>query len=237
LKRLITPNVLIPVLLTIIVLLISILVAKASEKLTFREVAIGVALTICIFLMLAGLVLVFESKLHQVELQMLLGRLKELIPPPDFPWLFSDADLAKAESNTSGDSIWIISPDLSNITQKSVIIDAVKKNIEKRITYTYIVPNSNRVKGVLPRLEQVFGRHSNQLRLIKLPESRFRQIAVTHIAVLNASMASDLPMEVFLELPIEEAGKKIRGYWIKVSQDAAIDLVGRFRDAVEGSRS
>src|ERR1051325_7983943 len=67
-------------------------------------------------------------------------------------WLYSDDDLAQIEAESNGNTIWIISPDLANVTGKAVIIDAVEKNIKRGITYTYIVPESDTINGVLPGL-------------------------------------------------------------------------------------
>jgi hypothetical protein len=230
-KRL--PDLLVP--LYVLVLLVGVLVTKGYELLTFRGVTIAVALTACVLLILVGLVLAFEGKQHRDEFQLLLNRMQQLIPPSDFPWLYNDADFAKAESTCSGDSVWIISPDLANVTGNQVIIDAVKKNIERGIVYTYIVSNSAKINLILPGLQQLFRSTPGQLKLIKLPVNQFRLLSVTHIAVFNASMTSGMSPEVYLELPVEEAGgKKTRGYWIKVAKSAAGDLAGRFRKIAEG---
>ena len=108
------------------------------------------------------------------------------------------------------------------------------QNVERGITYTYIVPYSDAVKGILPGLQQIFKSHPEQLRLIQLREEHFRLLTVTHIAILNADMNQGQPPEVFMELPIEDTGtRRSRGYWIKVATDAALAMTGRFRKIVE----
>src|SRR5437870_1763448 len=104
------PNLLLP--LSVLVLLIGLLVTKAFELLSLRGVAIAVVLTACVVFILIGMTLLFQGKQHRSELQFILNRLQQLIPPSDFPWLYNDAEFAKAESACAGDSIWIVSPDL-----------------------------------------------------------------------------------------------------------------------------
>src|SRR5436853_6012293 len=88
---------------SILVLFISTLIAKAFSFLPFKIVAEGVAFTACMVFIMAALLLAFERKHHQAELDHVLNQLKELIPPHDFPWLYDDAGLAKAEAETKGD--------------------------------------------------------------------------------------------------------------------------------------
>src|SRR5437870_11007118 len=229
-KRL--PYLLVP--LYVLVLLVGVLVTKGYELLTFRGVAVAVALTACVLLILVGLVLAFQGKQHKDEFQLLLNRLQQLIPPSDFTWLYNDAEFAQAESSCAGDSIWIVSPDLANVTGNDVIIEAVKKNIGRGIVYTYIVPKSDTISGVLPGLRHLFRSNPEQLNLIPLPPHQFRFLSVTHIAAFNAGMKEGASSpEVYLELPIEdERSSRIRGYWIKVGRGAAKDLAGRFRKIV-----
>jgi hypothetical protein len=176
----------------------------------------------------------FQSNSHRSELENVLAHLRGLIPPSDFEWLYSDAELAKVESESVGDNIWIVSPDLINVTDKAEIIDAVKKNVRRRITYTYIVPDASYIKGVLPGLQQLFKSHPNQLRLVWVPEAEFFLRSITHYAIFNVNRKDGIASEAYLELPIvDSSGKKIRGYWIKVSKDATASLIGRFLEVVE----
>jgi hypothetical protein len=226
-------DLLIPVFLSLVVLLISTLIARSLEHLTIRQVLLGATATAVVFLVLAGFVLWFMHNTHTSEFETVLSQLKEAIPPSDFPWLYSDTKLAEEESEAKGDSIWIISPDLKNVTEKQVIIDAVKKNIKRRISYTYIVPKSDRIEGILPGLERLF-KNTKQLNIIRVPEEEFRLLSITHYAIFNVSMVDGGTPAAFLELPIiDPSGKKIRGYWIKVSHEAASGLIGRFRGVVK----
>lgn len=225
------------ILLPALVLLVGILITKGYELLSLRGVAIASALTACVLFILVGLVLAFQGKQHRSELQFVISRLRQLIPPSEFTWLYNDAEFARAESTCTGDSIWIVSPDLANVTGNVVIIDAIKKNIARGIVYTYIVPKTDTIEGVLPGLRQLFTSSSEQLKVIPLPRHQFRFLSVTHIAVFNPGMADGASSpDVYLELPVEdERSNKIRGYWIKVGRGAAKDLAGRFRKIVEAN--
>jgi hypothetical protein len=233
LKKIEASDVLIPVFLSLLVLLISSLIARSLEHLTTRQFLLGTAATTVVLLILVGFVIWFQNASHRSELETVIAQLKEAIPTIEYPWLYSDADLAKAETEAKGDSIWIVSPDLKNVTEKAVIIEAVKHNVKRRVTYTYIVPDSPKIDGVLPGLERLF-KSTNQLDVVRVPEEEFDRLSITHYAIFNASMNAEGTPEAFLELPIiDAAGKKIRGYWIKVSHETATSLIGRFRNLVK----
>ncbi len=228
-------DLLIPVLLSLVVLLVSSLIARALEQLTTRQFLLGFAATVVILLVQTGLFFWLKDKAHQREFRSAIAQLRELIPPSDFPWLYSDAELAKAESEVErSSSIWIVSPDLMNVTEKEVIIDAVKKNIKQRVKYTYIVPNTKDVRGVVAGLNQLFSSHQNQLDIVWVPEEEFFLRSITHYAIINPDRKDGHSPVAYLELPIVDVtGKKIRGHWIKVSKAATAGLIGRFLEVIE----
>lgn len=227
-------NALFPLLITALFILMTTMFTKAQDVFTFGQLGIGLVLTIFILAISIGLALAFSISRERRELDDVMVQLKELVPRTGFPWLYKDVDLAKAESKARGDNIWIVSPDLSNVTEKRVITDAVKKNVKRGITYTYIVPDIDDIDGVLPALEQVFGSHPERLKLLRVQRDQFRLLAVSHIAVFNATISSSMSdMEVYIELPIQEdEGKKVHGYWIRVEREAARRVAGRFRKLV-----
>jgi hypothetical protein len=69
--------------------------------------------------------------------------------------LYGDTELANARRKTEGKQIWIVSSDLSNVVDKDVIKAVIQSNAKRGVTYTYIVPNSEQVRGVLPGLLNV----------------------------------------------------------------------------------
>ena len=138
------------------------------------------------------------------------------------------------EEKTKGKDIWVISPDLSNDTGPDAvdIIAIVKKNLRRKITYTYIVPDTESIKALLPGLSKIFGAHSNQLKIIKIPQNTFQMMTAAHIVIYNPNMDDGEHPLVFLELPINERGYG-KGFWVKTANDAALAFIGRFRKIVE----
>jgi len=229
------PDFLIPAL-GIVVLLVSIVISKAYDLLGLPRVAIGTGVVAVIVLILGSIAVGFAANIHRQEIDTVLQHLESIIPPTGFDWLLSDSDLAAAEAHARGDQIWIVSPDLRNVTGQGVISDAVKSNVKRGITYTYIVPKSDVVQGLLPGLRQVFKSNPKRLRLVQLPENEFRLLSVTHVAVFNATLVGGQAPEVFLELPIEDKeGTRDRGYWIQVAHEAALGFTGRFRRIAEAA--
>jgi hypothetical protein len=235
-KKAEVPNVLAPVSITVAVLLIGILISKAFAFLSFRDVVLATFSTAIAFSIPVGVALVFQGRRHQVELELIFNRLEELITraPTDFPWLYRDQDLANAEVGVKGKSIWIVSPDLENVTEKPVIRSAVKSNMERGVNYSYIVPNTKHGKGAVPALEDLFKDNPGQLKLIWLAPEDFEMLTVTHIAIFNARGVGGAAPDVFIELPIEGGGKR-SGFWIKAAKAAAKGVAGRFSEIEAGS--
>lgn len=218
---------------TVVFILATGLVARLGEKFTVREMAVGLLLTV-VFLTVAWALIVFTHRDYQeAEVGTILRQLRSIASLLHFPWLCDDDALAKREAEVTGD-VWIISPDLVNVTEKTQISEVVKRNIARGINYTYIMPNSEKISWALPHLEKLAKKHSNRLQKIVLDQEEFRRLSVTHIAIFNAGPTSDTSsLEVFLELPIAEPdGKKIRGHWVQVQRDAAKDLAGRFSEII-----
>ena len=121
--------------------------------------------------------------------------------------------------------------------EKRRIRETVRKNIKRGVIYTYIVPDVDEVKGILPGLRELAKSNPKRLNVISLGKDEFRFLAVTHIAIFNVTMEGGQTPDVFVELPIEEAGgQRIRGYWIKVSKSAASGMAGRFQNIIEKHR-
>ena len=138
---------LLALLLTSIFILVTTVFTEAQNVFSFRQLLFGLVLTITILTICIGLALAFSRSHRHTELEEIMSQLKEIVPRTDFPWLYKDHDLARAESKARGDNIWIISPDLVNVTEKQVITNAVRKNIKRGITYTYVVPDADQIEG------------------------------------------------------------------------------------------
>jgi hypothetical protein len=155
-------------------------------------------------------------------------RLQEQTPAKGFEWLHSDAELARIEGKVKGKDIWIISPDLHYDLIKRNFQTLTKRNFKKGITYTYIVPKSEQMQALIPALQKAYESYLDQVKIKQVPEETFRLLAVTHIDIYDPNLSNKEGPRVFLELPIQQ-----RGYWIEVSRDAALGIIGRFKKIVD----
>ncbi len=133
--------------------------------------------------------------------------------------------MAKFEGKVNVREIWIVSPDLELDAVGRTFRSVTRKNLEKGIKYTFIVPRSELVQSRIYMLEGEYKRYSALVRIKQVPESDFRLLAVTHIDIYTPNTAE---ARVFLQLPVKQ-----RGYWIELSRDDAHSLIGRFGKIAE----
>jgi len=231
-----TSNLIVPAVITLIAFSITFLLGKAMDLLTLRAVIIGTGLFVLITLAIIGLVLMFVRSLerestnmlatsHREEVDHLIQGFRMLIPPTEHTWLLRDNDIERIEGEVKGEDIWIVSPDMHFDVVERTFQKVTKKNFQRGITYTYIVPKSYRMQARIKILRKTYAAYSTQVKIKELPEETFRQLAITHIDIYDPD-AQDA--RVFLQLPIKE-----RGYWIELSQDEAHGIIGRFRKFVD----
>ena len=144
-------------------------------------------------------------------------------------WLYWHEIIERIEENVECGTIWVITPDLLHSTNCPFFMEAVKKNLQKGITYTYVFPKTAQTLALLDTLRGVFSTHPNLLTERPMREDLFRKMAVSHYLVLEPGACSDKPPQVFLELPIRS-----REYWIEVDRDAAQGFYSRFYGIVKG---
>jgi hypothetical protein len=142
-----------------------------------------------------------------------------------YEWLYSPGDLASAEMDANCKSIWVITPSPFQDLQLTCVKDVVRKNIERQVGYTFIMPSSDDNDSVRESLQQIFSDHAGQLTIQEVDAEVFRSLAVTHYIVLNPD---DYNPRVLLELPIIS-----RDYWIEVASEAAYGFVARFRHMLQ----
>lgn len=147
-----------------------------------------------------------------------------LITDPKFEWLKSNEQLAGIEGETSEGHIWVVSPDLQNITLGGAFRRVVMHNLEKGITYTYFVPGTHLIRGRIARLKHAFPGHKERLVFRTIPEDKFNRLALTHILMLNPHELNEEPCKVFFEAPVEG-----RGYWIEADSSLATKMLGRLK--------
>lgn len=215
----------------IIILLITVLIGEIIGTFPWWKVGISVLIGIVIILGIVAIVLALVQTKHDDELQSIISRLTPLVPPSTYSWLKSQVELIQVEGNVSAKDIWIISPDLSNDTNQAAEIQkAVKRNLKKGITYTYMLPETEEINALLPALRLLFSSYPNQLIVIKIPFEVFQTLTIKHIAIFNPNMEGDRAPNVFIEAPVKD-----EGYWIEVIPKVAIKITGRFRMIIESA--
>jgi hypothetical protein len=138
-----------------------------------------------------------------------------------FEWLYTADDLARIQTDAVCKCVWFITPDLYRNALVGKIKDAIRTNMERETSYTFIIPHSDEMnpKDVLKQMaESKPGQiHIND----SIQADEFRSLAVTDYLIMNADSGEP---QAFLELPITS-----HGYWIKVDDKAAMGFVIRFR--------
>lgn len=218
----------------ILVILIGTLVDKALDLLGFQAVAVGVTIAIVIILGIIAVVWFLGRKSYESELIKAIESIRNISLSSKYDWLYSSGDIDEIERTAKYSDIWIVSSDLSNDTGNvdGPIISIIKKNLRRGITYTYIIPKVERTRAVFPHLQQIFSSHPQQLNVVRVAPERFDLLIMTHIAIYNPNMEGGQPPQVFIELPIDIRGYG-RGYWIRVSEDIAFNVIGRLRTEIE----
>jgi|SRR5579871_820395 len=161
---------------------------------------------------------------------LIAGVIKNQGPFVDYPWLYTDGRLEGVEARIECKSIWVVSPTLHHDTQHLSVIEIVKNNLRRGISYTIIFPD-NRVNAPFrSTLRSIFASHPKQLMERPIPEDQFNHLAVTHFLFLDPEADSGNPPRVFIELPIPSLG-----HWVEVDTPLAREFVGRFYQIAKGT--
>jgi len=145
----------------------------------------------------------------------------------DHDWLFTPGDLARLELDAHCKSIWVVTPSPYKDLQLTCVRDVVRKNIDRGVRYTFIMPATDDTEPAGETLKQIFSKHTDLLTVQPVPHETFRSLAVTHYIILNPD-SGEMNPRVLLELPIPQ-----RDYWIEVSSEAAFGFTARFRHMLE----
>lgn len=146
-----------------------------------------------------------------------------------YEWLYTPGDLAGIELDVNCKNIWVVTPSPYQDIQLTCVKDVVRKNIERGVQYTFIMPSSAEVELFRGALQQLFSDHASQLHMKEIDLETFQSLAVTHYIALSPEKYNP---RVLLELPVAQ-----RDYWIEVSGDAAYSFVARFHHMLEGPSS
>jgi hypothetical protein len=137
-----------------------------------------------------------------------------------YPWLITAEDLARREFNPQKKAVWVITPLPSEDVKFACLMDALRKNIDQGVRYTFCIPREP--DGLAA--QDLRRRFRGKVEVREIEKEKFESLAVTHYVVLNPDCDDDCNPRVFLEVPVTEPG-----YWIEVKLEAAINLTHRFR--------
>jgi len=163
-----------------------------------------------------------EIKLREIN------EAQEVETETGLPWLYTSDGLARKQVGINCKQIWVITPDLYRRTINPKVKDIIQRNIEHDVSYTFVTVLSSKTTEAKKELEGIFDAQPNSLKVIEYRESKIRRLAPTDFLIVNPDPDAEHPQHVFLELPIE-----MRGFWIEVDGEAALDFVNRFRRLVE----
>jgi hypothetical protein len=147
-------------------------------------------------------------------------------------WLYTRSDLLRKQSEINCNEIWVITPNLDHRSRDPIIRDAVKKNLDRGIVYTFITTSSQDVPVAEVETElKALTEHPERVITREMPSEEFKKLAVTDYIIINPVHHDEShQLHVYLELPVVA-----HGYWIEVDDDAAAGLASRFRKlATEG---
>jgi hypothetical protein len=144
-----------------------------------------------------------------------------------FPWLYNADDVARRQEDLTTKTVWIVTADVYRNVLNDGLKKALQRNLDRTLTYTFIMPASEAGSAAKDALKRISAGKPGKILFNEIPEDAFREAAVTDYIILNPDMDS---MTVFLELPISAGG-----FWIKVKEDSANSLVGRFRKLAQAN--
>lgn len=145
-----------------------------------------------------------------------------------YQWLLNPGEIEDIEVHLNCSEIWVITPSPYQDLEDALVIKLVKKNIERGVRYTFILPLSELTEELAENVNRLFLMNPEQLTIKGIPYPHFQNLVVTHYVVLNPAGVEDNPLRVFLELPIKE-----RGYWIEVDNETAFKFAERFRGMLQ----
>jgi hypothetical protein len=94
-----------------------------------------------------------------------IGLLHDHMPSDRLDWQYDGSALLEVEKGSDVQQIWIVSPHLANDTGTAYevladrpsalsTIDAVQYNLERKVHYTFVVPNAGHIRARLPQLRR-----------------------------------------------------------------------------------
>ncbi len=152
-------------------------------------------------------------------------------------WFYTAEEILEFEERINTAEIWIVSPHLLNDTgtqfetdpEGASTIDAAIANLKRQIDYTFIVPDTNKIRAALHQLRQNYQGHAGSVHSIVIPPDIFESLTISELAIYNPRMENRRPRRVFMELPICIP----HAFWIEVAEDIAYEIVARVNKVIE----
>lgn len=143
-------------------------------------------------------------------------------PGTDLDWLFKTDNLASYLAKHRGDGTcectWVITPDATKNMLASAFKGVIKSNLGNGVSYTFFVPRTTELDVIEQGLCDL---GTGNVRLAIIDEKEFKDSAVVDYIILNPLSGA---VQGFVESPGTASG-----YWIKVSNPAALGFETRFR--------
>jgi hypothetical protein len=148
---------------------------------------------------------------------------------------FSEENLAAYERSFEGQAIWVVTANLDHDVLNGPMAGPVTYNLERGVTYTYVVPrkDDNKLKADIESIKNAYNQRKIPPEFVYL-KSEYFDIIETNITIYNPIANLGRPTEVFFELPIDSDPKKRR--WIKMEDTFAKRLVVRMRPLIEETK-
>jgi hypothetical protein len=144
-----------------------------------------------------------------------------------FPWLYNADDVARRQEDLTTKAVWIVTGDVYRNVLADGLKKALQRNLDRGMAYTFVMPASEAGSAARDALKRISSMKAGKVLFNEVPEDDFREAAVTDYIILNPDTDA---MTVFLELPIS-----VGGFWIKVKEDSANSLVGRFKKLAQAN--
>lgn len=141
-----------------------------------------------------------------------------------YEWLYTLDDLGALHREQRCKALWWITPRPYKYVMAPTSQKLIGAGLDQGIAYDFVVPNSSSMEQGKEVLLGLARGKAGTLHVSEIQTDEFRSSAVTDYIVVDPDTPA---VQVFLELPLSE-----RGFWIKVDEEAALDLVVRFRKLV-----
>lgn len=154
----------------------------------------------------------------------------------DLDWLHEGNDILRVEAEIRTE-VWIVSPHLLNDTGMQYegtldgysTVQIAQENLRKNVRYTFVVPDTDQIRVLLPQLRRNYNVARNKPRIVLIPPDIFQALTVTEVAIYDPDLKDHRTPLVFMELPVAIA----HNFWAQLDDVTAAAFVTRVRKIIE----